>query len=367
MIANIGTGACQLTMCDHDKLCCTETIKVGTLRMLELMPDTLSASGVQKYLTPLINSTFREVQNLVANIQSDLLIAMGSSVRSLLQLSGRDFSGSKTEELSAADFDELMKHIAGLSFEDIRLKYHMEKELAETVIPCAIIISNLFRITGASRMLVPLVSTKYQLMQDFVNELRHCKDHFVPQIEHVVMTTAEKYHVDQHYGELTAALAEKLFVKLANLHGMTADNCLLLRIAALLHKTGMFINNQAYHKHSYYIISNTEIPGILMEDRKVAALTARYHRKSQPGGQHPDFMSLSANDKERVLKLSVLLRLSCALAQTNVDPQTLKVNIYADRVVLSCGTQTSSWQGAFADSSVQDYFSKVFAATLILK
>lgn len=334
--------------------------------MLELMPETLSASGIRKYLAPLINSSFQELQNLTADIRSDLLIAMGSPVRSLLQLSGKDFSDSKIEELSAADFDVLMKHIAELSFEDISLKYHMEKELAEMVIPCALIINNLFRITGAQKLLVPLVSTKYQLMQDYVGELRHCKDRFACQIEQVVMTTAEKYRVDLPYGKLTAALAEKLFIKLLPLHGMSSEDGLLLKIAAILHKSGMFISNQAYHKHSYYIISNTEIPGITTADRKVAALTARYHRKSQPGGQHMDFATLPPDDKERVLKLSALLRLSSALAQANADPAMLKVVIQPDRVVLTCGNNHSLWQ-RLADDSAQDCFSKVFALTLILK
>ena len=42
LIANIGTGACQVSAYDSGKLHFTETIKIGTLRVLELMPDTMS-------------------------------------------------------------------------------------------------------------------------------------------------------------------------------------------------------------------------------------------------------------------------------------------------------------------------------------
>ncbi len=366
LIANIGTGACQVSAYDSGKLHFTETIKIGTLRVLELMPDTMSASGVRKYLTPIVNKSFSEIQNLAERVHSRLLIAMGSSVRSLLALSGKDFSKSRTAELSASDFDLLMKHLTDLTFEDISSRYGMEKDLSEAVIPCALIISNLFRITGAQKLLVPMISTKDVLMQDFIQGLTGSKDRFAQQIENIIKTTAEKYHTDAAYGELTWSLAEKLFRQLIPLHGLKNEDLILLRIAALLHKSGMFINNQAYHKHSFYIISNTEIPGIVDSDRKVAALTARYHRKSFPGLQHAEFAALTPDNRTRVLKLSAILRIACALAQGNASPDKLKISWRPDKVILS-SSQYASLQDLFPDESVQECFSRVFAVPLLFK
>jgi len=55
-----------------------------------------------------------------------------------------------------------------------------------------------------------------------------------------------------------------------------------LSAAAMLYEVGDYINRNGRHRHSHYIISNSEILGYTPEQRRVIAAVARYLGKSRP-------------------------------------------------------------------------------------
>jgi exopolyphosphatase/guanosine-5'-triphosphate,3'-diphosphate pyrophosphatase len=76
---------------------------------------------------------------------------------------------------------------------------------------------------------------------------------------------------------------------------------------------GDFIRYEGHHKHSFYIIENSDLMGITPAERKVVANIARYHRKSFPDPSHPNFRELSREERAAVRSLASILRLADAL------------------------------------------------------
>jgi len=56
----------------------------------------------------------------------------------------------------------------------------------------------------------------------------------------------------------------------------------LMSAAALLHDVGYHIAHESHHKHSLYLIENSELTGFSEAERAVIANIARYHRGSPP-------------------------------------------------------------------------------------
>jgi exopolyphosphatase/guanosine-5'-triphosphate,3'-diphosphate pyrophosphatase len=83
--------------------------------------------------------------------------------------------------------------------------------------------------------------------------------------------------------------------------------------AALLHDVGVFIGYKRHHKHSLYIISQSELPGFTPTEILMVANVARYHRKGEPAEHHDQFMELSGSERGRVTRLAAILRLADAL------------------------------------------------------
>ena len=57
--------------------------------------------------------------------------------------------------------------------------------------------------------------------------------------------------------------------------------------------SGLFISHAQHHKHSYYVIRNTDrLTGFTDHEIELIALIARYHRKAAPKPAHPEFAAL---------------------------------------------------------------------------
>lgn len=369
LIANIGTGACQVSSYEQGRLCFTETIKVGTMRVLEFLPQTESSLTMFQYLTPVIDKSFSELQHIASSLTSETIIAMGASVRALMRIFRHSsHPSSNVISISKEHFDSLRITLSQFSLDEICIKYQVAQDLAETMVPCFIIIDNLFRITGASTLLVPMASTRYALLQDFTNQLLAVKDYFEDQVFEMIKATALKYRCLNEYTMRVVAFSEVLFQKTATLHGLGDRELKLLKIAAYLHKAGLFINNQAYHKHSYYIIANIEIPGLSAQEHEITALIARYHRKASPRPQHPEYMLLSGELERSVLiRLASLLRVACALASQSADASSLQVRIENGKVIVSLHGTPSYLTTASLPPADADFFNYAYATTIVLK
>ena len=177
------------------------------------------------------------------------------------------------------------------------------------------------------KLVIPLISTRDAIIRDFINEISETKDLFALHLTSCVKTIGEKYKYDRSHAEVVSEAALKIFDKTGYLHGLS-DNCRsLLKIAAILHDVGAFVNTRRHHKHSYYLIQNSQIPGLTGDEKKIVAATARYHRRAFPKNTHPEYSSLSPKAKVIVTSLATILRIADALAFThNLEIVEIKLN-----------------------------------------
>jgi exopolyphosphatase/guanosine-5'-triphosphate,3'-diphosphate pyrophosphatase len=122
-----------------------------------------------------------------------------------------------------------------------------------------------------------------------------------------------KYRYDAAHARNVAHLAVRLFDELRAEHGLADRDRLLLEVASILHDVGIYINRRAHHKHSYYILSVSDIFGLSRDDMSVVANVARYHRRALPQKSHPFYIALDRETRVRVNKLAAMLRVANAL------------------------------------------------------
>jgi exopolyphosphatase / guanosine-5'-triphosphate,3'-diphosphate pyrophosphatase len=128
-----------------------------------------------------------------------------------------------------------------------------------------------------------------------------------------VHAVGKRFGYEEAHSQQVARLAEKIFDALSPSANLTRHQRLLLSAAALLHDVGYHIAHESHHKHSFYLIENSELTGFSEGERGVIANIARYHRGSHPKQRHSPYMSLSAADRETVCRLAGILRLADAL------------------------------------------------------
>ncbi|NNE96332.1 MAG: Ppx/GppA family phosphatase [Acidimicrobiales bacterium] len=119
---------------------------------------------------------------------------------------------------------------------------------------------------------------------------------------------------DADHAQHCTKLALQLFDRTDDLHGCGPYERELLEMAGLLHNVGLFLSHSGHHKHSYYVIRNSEqLTGFNDNEIELIAQIARYHRKSHPSKNHEAYMALSKQDQHSVKVLAGILRIAIGL------------------------------------------------------
>jgi exopolyphosphatase/guanosine-5'-triphosphate,3'-diphosphate pyrophosphatase len=140
---------------------------------------------------------------------------------------------------------------------------------------------------------------------------------FQDEVLQAARVVGRKFKTDHPHAAHVGLFAQKIFHELQPLHGLDAKHLLLMRVAAILHEVGMFVSAREHHKHSLYLILNTEVFGLSLKDRTLVALLARYIRRYNPDPSHPHFSDLSREERMTVIKLAAILRIADALDRSH--------------------------------------------------
>lgn len=130
-----------------------------------------------------------------------------------------------------------------------------------------------------------------------------------------VHAVGRRFGYEEAHAHQVARLAERIFDYLmrSDLAILNRHHRTLLSAAALLHDAGYHIAHDSHHKHSLYLIKNSELTGFSQAERDVIANVARYHRGPEPKERHEDYGVLDERDRETVSSLAAILRIADAL------------------------------------------------------
>src|SRR5438270_10147986 len=107
--------------------------------------------------------------------------------------------------------------------------------------------------------------------------------------------------------------AMQLFATLRAVHRMAPEYREWLSAANMLYEVGDYVNRNGRHRHTQYIISNSEILGYTPEQRQIIGAIARYLGKSRPTPGDAALKGLLPLEQEQIAKASMLLRLARAM------------------------------------------------------
>ncbi len=151
-----------------------------------------------------------------------------------------------------------------------------------------------------------------------------------------LVETGKKYYFDDAHAEQVTRLAKILFEKLQKILDLKDEDYRLLEAASMLHDIGQHISYSKHHKHSYYLITNTELPGFSDSEIAIIANIARYHRRSVPKLSHENYLKLSNNARHKVSKLASILRLADGLDRTHSQAvKDINVDIKDEKIIIS--------------------------------
>lgn len=133
----------------------------------------------------------------------------------------------------------------------------------------------------------------------------------------IVEAMGRKYSVSLKHVKQVAHLSHRLFEILQPYHQLPPAAGKLLEAAGYLHDVGHFVSNTGHHKHSAYLVANSDMPGFTDKERLTIAAMCRFHRKSMPQPRHTEFQALEPDARRQVMLLAPLLRIADALDRSH--------------------------------------------------
>jgi exopolyphosphatase/guanosine-5'-triphosphate,3'-diphosphate pyrophosphatase len=370
LIVDAGGGSTLLTLLENGEITNSVALRLGSVRLQEVLaaseePPDRSAELLRYHIA----SAISDAQRLFSLGGTRLFVAVGGDARFAAHQVGKPTESADLYAVARDDFDKLVRRCERLTPEELSRRYGLPFAEAETLSPALLIYQRLLHETQAAEMIVSHVSMRDGLLLELARNVTGEQDDTIMEgVIHSAVALGKKYRVDPVHAENVTGLAVRLFDELKADHGLGPRHRLLLRVAGLLHEAGGFVSNVAHHKHSYYLIRNSEIFGLSRAEIETVALIARYHRRSAPKSSHLEYISLARETRVVVNKLAAILRVADALGQgppKKVD--SLRFERQGDELVVRvpCEGNLTLEQRSLADKG--DLFEDVFGMPVRLE
>lgn len=346
IIFEAGGGTSELLLLDRSDVLFSRTYRLGSLRLRRTIeqydaPLTKSRSLMENQILQKID----EFKASVPLAAPEKFIAMGGDVRFAANEINQKPVGEELVEVKLRALGKFTDEILSQSPDHLATRYHMSLPDAKSLGPGLLTQLMFANQLGIKKFLVANVNLRDGLIKEMAQGQRW-SDAIQTQIVQSAIRLGRKYQFNEPHAVHVAAISCLLFDQLKWLHKLPTRFRGILQLAALLHEIGYFISSRSKHKHSMYLILNSEFFGIGANDLKLIALVARYHRGAAPLPRHLGYSQLDRDLRVAVSKLAAILRIAKAL---DVGHNQRIVAIDA----LERGNRLELWSNDVADVSME--------------
>ncbi len=372
LMMDLGGGSCELTVSQGGHIRDAVSLPLGAVRLTD---EFLRHDPVRKgELKRLRGFVAREVNRIAARIAAariSTVIATSGTAAALATVAARlRRGGSRRPVVSRAEMTRIAKRLARLPVAERRKIEGIGPRRAEIIVAGAMVYHELLdRLHLKGFRYSPLGlrdGTLAQMAADYDRSTRSGR-----QIEserwESILKAVDHYHVDRKHALDVRESATLLFSALRSVHRLPPEYHEWLSAAAMLYEVGDYVNRNGHHRHTHYIISNSEILGYTPQQRRIIAAIARYLGKSRPTVEDGPIKIVETTDRPNVQKAILLLRLARALnLGRSRAVEKVRVGLRSAEVKLTLvprrrmGVDLEQW----AIEKECDYFREVFGREL---
>lgn len=316
LIIDIGGGSAEIIASDDGRLRDAFSRPLGAVRLNEifLKSDPPTPRQLHQLTEYILEKLASPVRRLGRN-GWDRTIATSATAAAVASAVAR-VPRSKRDEIdrlrfSAAQVRKLYAHLSALSLAQRRKVTGIGPRRAEIIVPGLAVLSEFLREFGLQGCYYSRAGVRDGIIADLAArnvgaELSRLNREQKTEIEEM----CRRFGVSLAHARKVANIASLLFTALQPLHDLPPNAGKLLEAAAYLHDVGHYVSSVGHHKHSYYVVSNSDMPGFTERERLLIAALCRYHRKALPNPVHNAYQSLNAEEKRLLTMAIPILRLA---------------------------------------------------------
>jgi exopolyphosphatase / guanosine-5'-triphosphate,3'-diphosphate pyrophosphatase len=317
VILDIGAGSIQVSVYQEGILHFTKNIRLGSLRIRELLADLEGQTSdfvrlMSEYITNGLTS-YSFTQLSAADVKH--VIIVGQEFEYIMM-----FAGCADKEMMAkTEFEAVYQKIVAKLPVQLAEEMNVPYEVASIMIPSSIAIEKMLTKTKAKNLWRASVDLCDGMALDYSQKVeRYLLEHdFTKDVIKSARFIARKFDSDEAHVRNVESLSKELFDATKKISGLNQRHRLLLQLAAILHDTGKFINDANSLYNSYHIIRQCELIGLSDLEKEIVSCIVLYNSSAFI----PKYESMSHEiDRESyidMLKLSAIFGLANAMDKSH--------------------------------------------------
>jgi exopolyphosphatase/guanosine-5'-triphosphate,3'-diphosphate pyrophosphatase len=318
LMIDLGGGSCELTVSKKGHIQETVSLPLGAVRLTN---DFLHHDPPRKpEMRQLRGLVTREIGRAepITKARPKIVIATSGTAEALATACHALYrtKSQRAMTVTHAQMRRIAKMLSRLSLEERRKISGIGVRRAEIIIAGAAVFAGLldrFRLGGFRYSPLGLRDGLLAQMAAEYDRATRSGRQIESERQDSILSAVRHYRVDLAHAERVRDSALQLFSDLRRVHRLPPEYKEWIATAAMLCEVGDYVNRTGRHRHSYYIISHSEILGYTLQQRKVIAAIARYLGKSRPAPGDAPIKALPPSDQKHIAKASLLLRLAWAL------------------------------------------------------
>ena len=369
VVMEVGGGSTELLLVRGANVVYSHTYRLGSLRMRRAIQALQAPQNKSRELME--SQIARMIQLLKQQIPGDeevKIISLGGDLRFAASQLIPDWSPKQLANLPTAHLAKFLdEQILPVSDEELVQRFHITFPDATTLGPALLTNVRVAQALGAENLLISSANLRDGLLQEMAAR-EEWSANFAKQITRSAIDLAAKFESDLDHVRHVAHLSVELFRQLRDQHQLEANYEVILNVAALLHEIGRFVNVRSHHKHSMYMIRNSELFGLGRRDMLITSLVARYHRRASPQPRHDGYGTLPREQRVAVAKMAAMLRIAIALDETRSQRiKNFRTMLNDNQLVISIPKVRDLSLEQMAVRQADNLFEEVFGLKVLLR
>jgi exopolyphosphatase / guanosine-5'-triphosphate,3'-diphosphate pyrophosphatase len=319
LMIDLGGGSCELTVTRGGHIRDAVSLPLGAVRLTdEFLRHDPVRKGELKRLRGFVAREANRIANRLGAARVKTAIATSGTAAALAAAATHLRRGKtrRRQTITRPEMNRLAKRLARLPLAERRKIEGIGPRRAEIIVAGATVYRELMdRLHLGGFRYSPLGlrdGILAQMAADYDRSTRSGRQLESERWESI-LNAVDHYHVEHKHALDVRDSAMLLFNGLRSLHRLPPEYREWLSAAAMLYEVGDYVNRNGHHRHTHYIISNSEILGYTPQQRRIIAAIARYLGKSRPAVEDGPMKPIDPADRTQVQKAILLLRLARAL------------------------------------------------------
>ena len=375
LLVDLGGGSCELTISSRGRIRETVSLPLGAVRLTDefLRKDPPRKKELER-LSGFIGRELGRVAKRIAAARVRTVIATSGTAAALAAVAAVRYRSSRGEDqVSASMARRLARMLSRRTIQQRRAFPGIGPRRAEIIVAGALVFAELLeRCRLGGFRFSPLGLRDGLLAQMAAEHDRGARSRRRIESERwqSILASARHYNVELEHATAVRRFAQQLFRSLKQLHQLPGDYEEWISAAAMLYEVGAYINRNGRYRHTWYIVSHSEILGYTPQQRAVIAAIARYVGKSRPSSSDAPLKAVAAAERANIMKACLVLRLARALSLGRNNAVTaLRLQLRPTRLTL----RVKPKRGATAELEIWAaekegrYFREAFGRELVVE